>query len=198
MSRKPGTPQEVHINGNHSRGMQVSKISMSKKLFGWTTSSLKKSGKLVTDAVVLDQNDRNMGDSSSEQTQSNALSMSPLSPEMELSRYSDNQSMSVIRTNDSLVEPNTVNNALSLNNTQQNFYQSFSHINGLHIGTNVQINHNSSNNVAQTSDRRSNSGDIIQRTRSIEGKWFDYLRLSFHMFISTSVVFPLRSNDEIK
>lgn len=142
---------------------------MSKKIFGWTIS-LKKSDKLVTDAVVL--NDQNAGDSP-ERTQSNALSISPLSPEMGFSRYGDsNQNMSVTRTNDLFVEPistpnnNNNNNALSLNNTQQNVYQ-FSHITGLHIGPNVHIN----SNVEQSSNRRSNNkGDIIRRTTSIDGE----------------------------
>lgn len=156
MSRKLSTPQQVNIKG-HNKGMKFAEISMSKKLFGWA-NSLKKSDKLVTDAVVLDENDQNVGDS----TQSNVLSTSPLSPEMGFSRCIDNRNMSVMRTNDLLVD--TPNNALSLNNTQQNIYQ-FSDIIGLHIGTNVQIN----NNVEQSSDRRSNSGDVIQKTRSNSG-----------------------------
>lgn len=162
MSSRTGTPQETNNkNYGHNKLMKFTTSNMSKKLFGWT-NSLKKSDKLVTDAVVLDENDHNAADSS-ERTQSNALSISPLSPEMGFSRYSD--SMSVIRTNDLLVEPSTPNNTLSLSNAQQNVYQ-FSHINGLHIGSNVQIN----NNVEQLSDRRSNSGDI-QKTRSIDGEW---------------------------
>lgn len=164
MSRKPGTPQKVNTKG-HNKGMKFAQIIMSKKLFGWT-NSLKKSDKLVIDAVVLDENDQNAGDSSTDRTQSNSLSISPLSPEMGFSRSFDNQNMSLMRTNDLLVEPNTPNNALSLNNSQTNVYQ-FTHIKGLHIGNNVQIN-----NGEQSSDRRSNSGDIIQRTRSIDGKWW--------------------------
>lgn len=173
MSRKLSTPQQVNIKG-HNKGMKFAEISMSKKLFGWA-NSVKKSDKLVTDAVVLDENDQNVGDSS-DRTQSNVLSSSPLSPEMGFARCFDNRNItSVMRTNDLLVD--TPNNALSLNNTQQNVYQ-FSDIIGLHIGTNVQIN----NNVEQSSDRRSNSsdviqktrsnsGDVIQKTRSIDGEW---------------------------
>lgn len=155
MSSKTGTPH------GHNKLIKFAKDNMSKKLFAWT-SSLKKSDKLiVTDAAVLDENEQSAGDSS-DRTQSNALlSISPLSPEVGFSRYLDSQSMSVVRTNDVLVEPSTPNSILA-----QNVYQ-FSHINGLHIGSNVQIN----NTVEGSSDRRSNSGDIIQKTRSIDCKW---------------------------
>lgn len=163
MSGKTGTHHEVNISNNRNKLIKLAKSSMSKKFFGFG-NLLKKSDKLVTDAVVLEENDRNSGDSS-DRTQSNALSISPLSPE--IGRDFDNQNMSIWRTNDSLVEPNSSpTRALSLNNTQQNVYQ-FSHITGLHIGTNVQIN----NSMEHPSERRrSSSGDIIQKTRSIDSE----------------------------
>lgn len=127
---------------------------MSKKIFPW-----KKSNKLATDASVLDENDAN---DSSDRAQSNTLSISPLSPEMGVTRSFDNNNMSVIRTNDLLPEPS---NALSLNSTQQNIIQ-FSHINHLHFGTSVQIN------AAQPSERRSTgqSTSKIQKTTTIDSK----------------------------
>ncbi|XP_037036042.1 protein immune deficiency [Bradysia coprophila] len=135
---------------------------MSKKLFAWT-SSLKKPNKLATDAVVLEENQRNSGDSS-DTIQSRAVSITPSTPEMRLSRQFDNEhSMSAVRTSDSLVDPFNTSNSLSLNSVQQNVYN-FSHINGLLIGTNVQIN----NNIEPSPERRSNSVDGIQKTRSID------------------------------
>lgn len=145
--------------------MEFAKNIMSKKLFAWT-NSLKKPHKLATDAVVLEENEQNApGDDSSERTQSNALSISALSPEVGYSRYADSQMPVVRTTNNSLVEPSTPNNIMA-QNVYQNVYQ-LSHMNGLIIGSNIQIN----NKVEQSTDRRSNSGDIIQKTKSIDGEW---------------------------
>lgn len=140
---------------------------MPKKLFSWTTSS-KKSDKLVTDAVVLEENNVNSNVSandSPERAQSNSLSISPLSPEMG-SRNFDYQNMALMRPNDLLAEPSS--SALSVSNSQQNFYQ-FSHINGLHIGSSVQITHNVQSSE-QSSERRSATGETIPKTRSIDGE----------------------------
>lgn len=139
--------------------INVALSSMAKKLFGWSSSSKKCDKLLVTDAALLDDTSRN---NSTERIQSTSLSISPLSPETGLSRF-DSQNMSVMRTNDLMAEPS---NALSIrNNTQQNIYQ-FSHINGLHIGSSVQI----TNNSKPSPERRCTAGVAIPKTRSIDGE----------------------------
>lgn len=175
---------------------------MSKKLFGWT-SSLKKSSKLATDAVVLDENQQNSGDSS-DTIQSSALSVSPTTPEMRLSRQFGNEhNMSMVRTNDTVADPfHTPNNTLSLNNTQQNVYQ-FSHINGLHIGTNFQINNTidpstkRSSPATEPSERRPISVEL-QKTTSIDRECDLYTEFSF-LFDASNVFSTITfSDDEIK
>lgn len=139
--------------------MIVALNTMSKKLF-----SRNKSNKLVTDASVLDENTSN-GNDSSDRAQSSSLSISPLSQEMGVSRRFDNQSMSVVPTNDLLVEP--PNSALSLNSAQQTFYQ-FSNVRGVHIGPSFKITHK----TEQSSERRSSGQSIskIPRTHTIDSK----------------------------
>jgi len=127
---------------------------MSKKWFGRTSSS-KNSDKLATDAVTMDENDAN---DSSERTQSDSLSISPLSPEIGLSSSFDNQNMSVMRRNDFIAERASLSQS---NNTQTTIYQ-FKDINGLHIG-NINIC-----SVEPAPQRRSTTGETIPRTRSID------------------------------
>jgi len=123
---------------------------MPKIPFLWPNS--KKSDTLAIDAAPLDENndDRN----SSDTLQSNSLSISPLSPEMGISPSLDN--MSLTRTNDLMGESSS---ALAINNAQTNFYQ-FSYVNGLHIGTSVQI----TNNAEPSTSRRSSPSDIRKTT----------------------------------
>lgn len=130
------------------------------KLLGWT-KSLKKSNKLATDAVVLEENNQNAGDSSEFRTQSTDLSIASLSPEMLSPQRYDSLPV-VIPTVDLLSEPvsQSTNNTLALNNTQ-NIVLNFSHMKDFTFGTHIQINN--------TPDRRSSSGADkgIEMTRSI-------------------------------
>lgn len=129
---------------------------MSKKLFSWTTSS-KTSNKLVTDAVVLEEDNVNV----SERTQSNVLSISPLSPEMRFQQNVNNQNIPVRRSDYLVDEPR---NASSVNNLQQNIY--ISHVNNSTIGGWV---FNIINNVEQP-ERRYTTGEAILKTKSIDGE----------------------------
>lgn len=137
--------------------------------------SKSRSGKLVTDAAPLDDVDEDLVDDSQTPTNNSTQILpasvsstrqngnsNPGSPSVstELTKYESDLDGG---TNNSSI-PMT-NNSVAVNNTQAHNVYQFSQINGLHIGTVVNIA-----NTQPSVDKRPKSGEPIRKTKSIVGE----------------------------
>lgn len=139
--------------------------------------SKSRSGKLVTDATPLD--DEDLVDSQTTTNHSGQIpsasvssinhngNSNPGSPSVsnELAKYESDINGAIMPHQADISPIPMTNNTVAVNNTQAHNVYQFSQINGLHIGTVYNIA-----NTQPSVDKRPKSGEPIRKTKSIDGE----------------------------